>query len=229
MSLSEDALVRVLERGGMAVEIKDGFRVFRTQDARRGEVGVLSADRFARLLGGDALVELADKAQRWIWRSEDEGVETRPSLSALDVPSAQRRRTKRTVLEAALEQVKDEHERSWLARAAMRFLRDCERRSAVQSVTMNWDFDLSGHRRGRRGQQPGMSEISLAAARVLSAIQDNLDEADFRSLEQALVARVSRRVLATEFALDVASISVRVAGALKQLARLYDGSIAAEV
>jgi len=68
MRPGERKLLRVLASGGMLISSEDGCQVYRTNDARRGCVGLLSREIFERLKTDRTVVQFYEAGDRWRWR-----------------------------------------------------------------------------------------------------------------------------------------------------------------
>lgn len=229
MSRSQDGLLRVLARGGMVIRCAEGYGVYLSQDARRGSVGVLSAEQFDLMCAQGALAPISAGCERWAWHAGTELSDQTHGACALVAPAYPRTPRQRcpSVLEASLMRVEDVSERRWIARAIARFLGDCERQSAVQPVTMNWAFELSGHTGGRRRGTSGMTEVSLSACKTLEMVEAQLGRDDFKLLESVLVVPLTKRKLCSELMLAGQDLYDHVATTLRRLARLYDRAVPA--
>lgn len=216
----------------MLIPHEYGCEVYRTKDARRGFVGLLSNETFARLKDELAVAKLPELEDRWGLRAEHRQV----LLELSDSPIAKRpppvKRTLRarsaTVLEAVLSGADDPEDKDRMARAAMRFLRDYELQSAGPSVTMNWSFELTGHKGSQRGGIAGIPARSLSAQATLKQVTDTLGERLFALLECVLIKQYSRRRICADLGMKRATILDVLRQGLRQLAHVYDHEVRAE-
>ena len=233
MSMDEPRLLHVLTRGGMLVQGVDGYRVYRTQDARRGCVGLLAFEVVERLKTEGALVALCEAGQRLSWR-DGHALPEGMAVSDVDVgPDMTRAKTRRapsaTVLEAVLKRIDEPQDSERLARAAMRFLRDYEAQSNSRSVTMNWSFELSGHKGGHRGAMAGLPERSLSARAALSLMTEILGARMFALVECALVKGFAQRRICADFGMSAPRVLDALRQGLGQVADAYDHHIRADI
>lgn len=232
MSPNERKLLRVMAGGGMLIPGDDGCEVYRTKDVRRGCVGVLSKEAFARLKDERAVTKLPEVDGRWEWRAGlrlDLPEQISPPTAKGPSP-AKRTSRKRpaTVLEAALIGADGPQDKARMARAAMRFLRDYELQSAGPSVTMNWSFELTRHKGGQCSGLAGLPARSLSAQAVLQQVADALGERPFALIECALIQQHSQRRLCADFGMNAGAIIDGLRQNLRHLADVYDHQVRAE-
>lgn len=228
MSKSSEGLLRALRRGGMLVLDAGCYLVYRSQDARRGSIGILQGEVFDKLYRDDAIRAVEGQCERWVWSLESKGLpEAVDGEGAAFADLTRHVRGRRTLLETVLLGESDLREREWMARGVARFVRDYEQRSVMQPVTMNWSFERGGNKCGWHNGRQGMSEMSLSAERLMQQVENGLGAEDFKLLELVLVERRSRRRLCVEFSMTGPELTEGLAGILKRLARLYDRKIPA--
>ena len=228
MNRTHDKLIRVLGRGGMLILGAEGYRVYRSQDGRRGCVGVLPHEQFERLFEEGALVRLCQTGERWALCEDcNLVINKRPSPAAVS-PLKPRNGRSATVLEAALKGVDNRRDAERLASAAMRFLRDYEALSSGPSVTMNWAFELSSNKGVYGGGQTGLPPHGLSAQAALRDIGAALGERQFALIECTLVKQYTQRRLSGDFGLSIGGMLEAVRQSLVQMADAYDLIIRAD-
>ncbi|MEM7661948.1 MAG: DUF6456 domain-containing protein [Pseudomonadota bacterium] len=210
--------MRALVKGGVAVERPEGFAIYRTADARRGVVAILSRASFQELLDGDCVEQRGD---RYTWRAGClPKPATKPNQPGTVTVSARNR--PRTLIEKALARCNNEEEVLRLTEAIRRFVTDITAAESGQVVTMNWDMIPKGRSSARSGIGPGQSQLSVLARQRVTALSTAIDRTSFDLLVALLCHDVSERRLAVDFGHAVRSLPAKVHRYLTNLADTYD-------
>ena len=230
MTGNERKLARVLARGGMLILRDDGYRVYRSADARRGCVGILSPGSVAQLKREGALVSLCPRNEYWRWQEGYALPSERGASEALLPRDIEKKRSpSKTVLEAVLRRVEEASDKERILLAARRFLSDYEAAMAGPSVTMNWSFE-PGRNKARYGSAcAGLPASGHSARAALRALSEALDARQFALVECALVSQHSQHRLSCDFGLTRPAMLEAVRRGLWDMAHVYDHKVRASV
>lgn len=202
----------------MAIRRSGGFAVYRTHDARRSVVGVLSKPVFEALVT-DGLV--AEKEGRFVWIGQAADAARASKSGAVGLVRVASRRS-RSSLQKALSVSRDEREELRLLKAARRFVKDLAATMRGPAVTMNWDLVPRGNSGQRSSMAPGQSIESMRARKSIGALKQGLDAGQYELLSEALCSDKSQSQLAIDFGLSAKTLPKALNRALVDLAHAYD-------
>ena len=220
-------LTRALMRGGVAERRADGaYRVWRSGNRRRRDLGVMEQRRGDELRANGKLTLLPGEASLYAWAGDVEGPAPPDVPPAAALGAVAKRRPGRSLRVRALEAAGDMRARARLGDAMKRFLSDAECASSGGALTMNWQTLAAGPRGG--GPQPSDHLPGYARARAqhrLEQVASAIGCETFQLLGWVIVQEMSAAELARRLNMRPVGVPEYVAGLLRELADAYDNKV----
>lgn len=217
-------LIRALQSGGMAVQVRDDlWGVWRGRDRRTRKIGELSAPEIDLLRLRGSLAPVAEtEPQILIWIGPmTAGENPKPGTTALQSIHPPK---DGPLIELIISNRKHDGLRELIRSTAMSYRQDVEAAAGGHQISgMNWtDLALGGRIQGGPARGSRLPNRAAVEARArLRAVERELSIDEVDCLDRLVLARHSRRKLAHRCAIRPSLMESHALAVMRKLAEIY--------
>lgn len=218
-------LIRALQRGGLAAEIRpDTWGVWRSRDRRSRMIGTMSGAEIDILRLQNKLKPLGKAvAPSLIWSGAIAAPTGLPGRAP--APTLPQEISTNAYLQSILLRAPSATYRERVRRACQALIQDVAlAEQGGQHLTMNWGAFGGGDRTPHRAGEQSFDVVlkSRSAARRIAALAESLGDEDLKFLRKLVLQGLTRAKLARQFAMRPALVEGRALKVLRGLIAAYD-------
>lgn len=219
--LSYERVVRLIERGAVVIVQDNVGRLYRTEDARRSEVGRVALERVKSLISDGVLQASGSDSNRYRWtgRQDKSAGDLRVNRDILDDPATDPTPGMPPRLRRLLRFERNASQRSRLIKAVMRFCADMDMANRGGKLTMSWDFVPRGKTRQTAGAQ---NVTGVGARRAMNLLNEKLGTDTVHFLSQVLILEKTAQKICHDTGLSRRVFRRVLEAAVNDLADAYD-------